>query len=204
VAQGFKEQQLRTVNIVEEDPNDPVSGVEAHMDFMRFKWRMEGDLRGFERIKQVKPGNKLTLTGNYADIRAMENAVDKGLDYISAGSNTTGLVLTGAGTVSLLVPFPGFRPAGVSLIGWGSTFGAAGSGIDATQNIAKGNYTRAGINTGSIFLSKGSGKVLKRMYSNGNISFHSRKLLEGGSSIGQTYGIGQGKKYLVPKDRASQ
>lgn len=86
------------------------------------------------------------------------------------------------------------------MIGYGGTFGAVSSSVDATQNFAKGNYTRGFIDAGSIGLSYGRTTILKRMYSNGNISFHSRYLIDGGSSLGQTPAIDYGENYLLPKE----
>ena len=58
---------------------------------------------------------------------------------------------------------------------------------------------RGAINLGSIGLSEGTGRILKRMHANGNISYHEMHILDGGISIGQTYETKKGKRLLLPK-----
>jgi hypothetical protein len=120
-------------------------------------------------------------------------------DVISGGSSATGLALTAGGTALMLTPFPGARPVGVSMISYGGTFGTVASSVDGTQNLMKGNYTKAVVNGASLGLSKGSTEVISRSYKSGMINYHESYLLDGGSAIGQSYGFEQGKTYLLPR-----
>jgi RHS repeat-associated protein len=120
-------------------------------------------------------------------------------DAVSRATSRSSLALTITGTGLMFVPFPGARAAGISMLYYGGTTGMVSSGIDGAQNFAKGNYTRGFINAGSIVLSKGTSQILKRMHANGNISYHEMYVLDGGSSIGQTYGTKKGKRLLLPR-----
>jgi hypothetical protein len=206
VAQGFKEQQLRTVNIVEEKPNDPVSGVEAQMNFMRFKMRMESpleraNLKSNSEIDRAVRQAGLSQSQLSADI-TRDNVIkdlNNLANFTKTGLNWTSIGLTAAGGVLVVIPEPSTTGAGVTLMTYGTYAGATSSGISATQNVAKGNYNRAVIDGVSIGLTVNKGQVISKMGIRYRWSHRHEKIIDAGSSLTQTGLINSSKGLIHEK-----
>lgn len=205
MAQGFKEQQLRTVNIVEEKPNDPVSGVEAQMNFMRFKMRMESpleraNLKSNSEIDRAVRQAGLSQSQLSADI-TRDNVIrdlNFAANWTSWGLNKSGKYITYSGLV--VSAFPGGQAYGVHAIGVGNGLSKAGTIIDLTQSGFKQNWTKFGIHATDLALSATTGKIIETDYARGLIKYHDKEMIKGGSSVLQGKGKDGAKQLLKEEE----
>ena len=208
VAQGFKEQQLRTVNIVEEDPNKPISGVEARMDFMRFKMRMESpleraNLKSNSEIDRAVRQAGLSQSQLSAEITREEVIRDLNFaaNWTSWGLNKSGKYITYSGLV--VSAFPRGQAYGVPAIGVGNSLSTAGTVIDLKQSGFKQNWTKFGTHATDLALSATTGKIIETDYARGLIKYHDKEMIKGGSSIIQGQAK-DGANHLLNKEDDSK
>ena len=205
VANGWNK-ELETVHIVEEDPNKPISGVEARMNFMRFKMRMESPLKratlkSVSEIDRAVRQAGLSQSQLSADI-TRDNVIrdlNNLANFTKTGLNWTSIGLTVAGGVLVVIPEPSTTGAGVTLMTYGTYAGATSSGISATQNVAKGNYNRAVIDGVSIGPTVTKGQVISRMGTRYRWSHRHEKIIDAGSSLTQTGLINSSKGLILEK-----